>query len=105
MRCDIMTVSFAALCLATPLAAQTGAQPVPGPHASDAALEGRVRAALARELGPALDGLTVEVRNGGVTLGGSVADATTRRRAERTAAGVTGVSRVSAAGVGLRAGR
>ncbi len=89
MRRNIMTVSSAALGLATPLAAQTSAQPVTGPHASDVALEGQVRAALARELGPTLGGLTVAARDGVVALSGKVADAT-RRRAERTAAGVSG---------------
>ena len=97
MRRNIMAVSFAALCLSTPVTTPAAAKPVAGTAANDAALEGQVLAALARELGPALDGLTVEVRNGVVTLGGSVADAGTRQRAERAAAAVTGVVRVSAA--------
>ena len=90
MRRNIMTVSFAALCLAAR-----------GTADSDAALAGQVRAALAKELGPALDGLTVEVRNGVVTFGGRLADARTRERAERTARGVNGVAGVSLAGVGI----
>ena len=56
MRRNIMAVSFAALCLATPVAAPASAKPLAGTAAGDAALEGQVRAALARELGPATRG-------------------------------------------------
>jgi osmotically-inducible protein OsmY len=90
MQRNIMTVSFAALCLAAR-----------GTTDKDAALAGQVRAALARELGPALDGLTVEVRNAVVTLGGRLVDARTRDQAERTTLGVNGVAGVSLASVGI----
>jgi osmotically-inducible protein OsmY len=90
MRSNIMAVSFAALCLAAR-----------GTADNDAVLKGQVRAALAKELGAALAGLTVEVRNGVVTLGGRLADAGTRERAERTARGVNGVAGVSFAAAGI----
>jgi osmotically-inducible protein OsmY len=95
MRRNVMAVSFAALCLPTPLASEGAAKPAAGSAASDVALQDRVRAALARELGPPLNDVAVEVKGGAVTLGGRVADANTRWRIERIAAGVSGVTRVS----------
>jgi osmotically-inducible protein OsmY len=106
MRRNVMAVSFAALCLATPLTAQGAAKPAAGNSASDVALAARVRAALAKELGSAHHRVTIEVHGGTVALQGTVADRDARERAERSAARVSGVARVSASGLLIdRAGR